>query len=390
MRIARDPEAISSLVATIRSAGVVAFDTEFLWEKTYWPLLCLVQVAVDGVEAIADPLATDVTPLWEAIADAPVVVTHAGDHDLDLMYTAIGRTPDTVFDTQVAGAFLGYGDSAGYTNLVQAALGRRVRGGEGYTDWSRRPLDDRQLEYAIEDVRHLGPLHAELSADLERRGRHEWASEETRERFERIGANVDPMEAWRRVKGSNRVKGKALAVLQSVSAWREEEAMRRDEARRRVVPDQVLIEIAKRAPTDPGQISRMRGLHQGQARRVAGPLADTVRAAVRRPESEWPRRAPRPDFAGDPAIDPISAVLHGVLRMQAKAMDLAPGLLGTRSDLDELVRLRLAGDVDGAPHPLLHGWRRRAVGDDLLHLLEGSAAIRISVDGSGPALSLEE
>lgn len=389
MIIARTSEAIASLAERVRSARVVAFDTEFLWEKTYWPLLCLVQVATDdGTEAVADPLAADVEPLWQALADAALVLVHAGDHDLDLMHTAVGRIPDRVFDTQVAGAFLGYGDSAGYGNLVQAALGRSVRGGEGYTDWSRRPLADAQLEYAVEDVRHLYPLWEALSSDLERRGRTEWAAEETRERFARIGTEVDPLDAWHRVKGSNRIKGKALAVLQAVAAWREEEAMRRDEARRRIVPDQVLLEIAKRAPTDPGQISGMRGLHQSQARKVAQPIAEAVRRAVRLPESEWPRRAPRPDFAGDPTIDPVASVLQGVVRMQAKAMDLAPGLLGTRSDLEELVRLRLAGDLDGSDHPLLHGWRRDAVGSDLLHLLDGAATIRISVDGDGPGLTI--
>lgn len=388
MTTARDPQAIASLAERIRGAGVVGFDTEFLWEKTYWPQLCLLQVAADGVEAVADPLAADVGPLWEAIADAPLVLLHAGDHDLDLMHTAIGRLPDQVFDTQVAGAFLGYGDSAGYGNLVQAALGRPVRGGEGYTDWSRRPLKDAQIEYALEDVRHLHPLWEALSDDLHRRGRTDWAAEETRLRFARVGDPVDPQDAWHRVKGSNRIKGKALAVLQAVAAWREEEAMRRDENRRRVVPDQVLIEIAKRAPTDPDQISGLRGLHQGQARRVADPLADAVRGAVRLPESEWPRRAPRPDFAGDPSIDPIASVLHGVLRMQAKAMDLAPGLLGNRSELEELVRLRLATSVDGSSHPLLEGWRRRAVGEDLLHLLDGQATIRITADGDGPGLTI--
>jgi ribonuclease D len=389
MLIARDPRAIESLVGTIQSAEVVAFDTEFLWEKTYWPKLCLIQVATDdGTEAVADPLATDVAPLWEALAAAPLVLVHAGDHDLDLMHTAIGRIPATVFDTQVAAGFLGYGDSAGYGNLVQAALGRSVRGGEGYTDWSRRPLADTQVEYALEDVRHLHPLWETLAAGLDERGRTAWAAEETSERFGRIGVDPDPSEAWRRVKGSNRVKGKALAILQAAAAWREEEAMRSDETRRRVIPDQVLIEIARRAPTDPRQVGALRGLHGGQTRRVAGPIAEVVSRAARLPESEWPRRGARPKFAGDPSIDPIASVLHGVMRMQASALDLAPGLLATRSDLEELVRLRLAGEVATADLPLLHGWRRDAVGDDLIHLLEGAAAIRISVDGSGPGLTI--
>jgi ribonuclease D len=388
MIIARDSEAIASLVQQVRAAEVVAFDTEFLWEKTYRPILCLVQVAVDGVEAIADPLATNVKPLWEAIADAPRVLVHAGAHDLDLMFTAVGRLPATVFDTQIAGAFLGYGDSAGYSSLVEATLRRKVKGGEGYTDWSRRPLSTAQLEYAVEDVRHLHDLKVALAADLDRRGRSDWAAEETVLRFEGIGDEVDPTEMWRRVKGSNRLRGKALAVLREVAAWRESEAMSKDESRRRVVSDEVLIEVARRAPTDEGQIAAQRGLHPGQAKRVAGPLLAAVRRASAVPERDWPRWDQKPAFAGDPTIEPIASVLHGILRMRARDLDISGGLLATRGDLEELVRRRLAGELDQAPPRILSGWRKSVIGDDLLHVLDGQASIRIRVDGDGPALEI--
>lgn len=385
---ARTRAEVAELADRVAEADVVAFDTEFLWEKTYWPKLCLLQVAVDGVEAVADPLAAgDLTDLWRAIADASLVLVHAGAHDLQIMHRALGRLPSRVFDTQVAGGFLGHGDSAGYGPLVEATLGRRVRGGEGYTDWSRRPLGNDQLEYAVEDIRHLHDLWTALTAALERRGRAAWAREETERRFTAVGDPIDPGRMWNRVKGSNRIKGHSLAVLREVAAWREEEAMRRDESRRRVVPDQVLVEIARRSPAGADQIARMRGLHGGQARRVAEPLAAAVRRAGRLSKSEWPRRPPPPPFAGDPVIEPIASVLHGVVRMRARALDIAPSLLGTRADLEELVRRRLAGERGVATAPWSR-WRAEAIGEDLERLLAGDATIRIGLATDGPGLEI--
>ena len=377
---ARTPAEIGALAERVAVAESVAFDTEFLWERSYWPQLCLVQVAIDGLEAVADPVdGGDVTSLWEAIASAPLVIVHAGEHDLGIMHDQIGRLPERIFDTQIAAAFLGWGDSVGHSSLVEALLKRLVKGGEGYTDWAQRPLSSAQIEYAVEDVRHLHDLWRNLADELKRRGRTEWVDEEIQQCCAGIGVLADPREMWRRVKGSNRLNGRALAVLQEITAWREEEARRRDETRRRLVSDQVLIEIARRAPTDPAQISRMRGLHPGQARKYAGPLAEVVGDAVRLDERDWPRRAQRPPYSRDPRIDPVALVLHGVLRMQANALDLGTGLLGTRGDLEELVRRYLAAELDGTgpPLPMLEGWRRAAIGNDLLRLLEGGAAVRI-------------
>ncbi len=386
---ARTPAEIAALAERVAAAESVAFDTEFLWERSYWPQLCLIQVAIEGLVAVADPLASgDVRSLWEAIATAPLVVVHAGEHDLGIMHDQIGRLPKRIFDTQIAAAFLGWGDSVGYSNLVEAILKRSVEGGEGYTDWAQRPLSRAQIEYAVEDVRHLHDMWRVLADELNRRGRAEWVDEEIRRRCAGIGVLAEPREMWSRVKGSNRLNGQALAVLQGISAWREEEARRRDETRRRLVSDQVLIETARRAPTDPGQISRMRGIHPGQARKFAGPIADAVRAAVRLDEREWPRRPQRLPFARDPRIDPVALVLHGVLRMQARALDLGTGLLGTRADLEELVRRYLAGELDRIepPLPVLDGWRRAAVGNDLLRLLDGDAIVRIDFSEAGAGL----
>lgn len=384
---ARTPAEVAEVAARVAASAAVAFDTEFLWEKTYRPVLCLAQVAVPDLEATLDPLAgADLAPFWEALVGGPVVVMHAGLHDMDILHRESGRFPAAVFDTQIAAGFLGYGDSVGYGNLVGAVLGRRVKGGEGYTDWSRRPLHTDQIDYALEDVRHLLEMHATLVAALEERGRTEWAADETARRLEKAGVDADPREAWRRVSDARKMKGKGLAILQEVAAWREEEAMRADRSRQHVVPDRVLVEVARRAPTDPAKIADLRGLHPGQVRAIAQPLTAAVRQALATPEDQWPRWPERQPFSGDPRIDAIGSVLNGVVRTRAADMDLAPGLLGTRGDLDEVARLALAGDLDTGDVPLLAGWRRDAVGEELLRVLRGEVSLRIAPTKDGPHL----
>ena len=381
---------VRSLAARLAAAPAIALDTEFLWERTFRPQLCLVQVGIDGLEATVDPLAgADLTALWSAVVSGPILVVHAGAHDLDILHRVAGRIPAQVFDTQVAGAFLGFGDAAGYGNLVGAALKERVRGGEGYTDWSRRPLSSEQAEYALEDIRHLLALWRALDADLERRGRREWVADEITRRFESVGEDLAPGEAWRRVTDARKLRGRALAVLREVAAWREQEAVRRDQSRQRLVPDRVLIEVARRGFTDPGQIADLRGMHPGQSKVVAGPLAEAVRRTATIPETEWPHWAtPRP-FAGDPRVDAIASLLHGVVRSRAADMDLAPGLLGTRGDLEELARRLLSVELDaGVGVPLLVGWRRAAVGEELLRILRGEAAVRVASGPGGPHLEV--
>ena len=381
---------VVDLAARLDGAEAIAFDTEFLWERTYYPRLCLVQVAAEDLLAIVDPLAVqDLTPLWESLLGGPELVMHAAAHDLDILHRAGGRRPAVVFDTQIAAAFLGFGDAPGYESLVGRVLRRRLAGGEGYTDWSRRPLADRQIEYALDDVRHLLDLRRALLDDLDARGRAGWVADETERRFADVGEPAEPEEQWRRVKDARKLRGRALAVLREAAAWRERVAAESDENRQRVVPDRVLVEVARRAPTDPGQIARMRGLHPGQAKRAAGPLADAVRRALKLPDHDWPRWPPKPEMAADPRVDVFASVLDAVVRSRASELDLAPRLLGTRSDLEELARMHLAAGLDGGGSPLLEGWRRTAIGGDLLAVLRGESAVRIATGRNGPELRVD-
>jgi ribonuclease D len=379
---------VARLAGDLVGVEAIAFDTEFLWERSYFPRLCLIQVASDDLLATVDPLAVDdLGALWETLVAAPVVLLHAAAHDLDILHRATGRLPAQVFDSQIAAAFLGFGDAVGYEALVGRVLQRRLMGGEGYTDWSRRPLTDRQVDYALDDVRHLHDLWRALSVELERRGRSEWVADEIRHRFADVGRPIDPLDQWRRVKDARKLRGRALAVLQQAAAWREREAMAADENRQRVVPDRVLIEVARREATDPGQIARMRGLHPGQAKRFADPLAGAVRRALEVPKADWPRWPEKPDMAADPRVDVFASLLDAVVRSRASDLRLAPRLLGTRSDLEEMARRHLAGeglqDV-----PLLEGWRKHAVGGDLIAVLRGDAAVRIVPAPGGPTLDV--
>ncbi|NQV07221.1 HRDC domain-containing protein [bacterium] len=381
---------VADLAARLAGARAIAFDTEFMWEATYRPELCLIQVAAEGAIGTADPLAgPDLTPLWDVMLSGPEILVHAGEHDLTILRAQTGAVPDAVFDTQIAAGFLGLGDGPGYTSLVSRVMGKRPRSGEGYTDWKRRPLSSAQIGYALDDVAYLLPMAGILQERLEERGRRTWVDEETDRVFDGVGLDADPREQWRRVSDSRKLRGKALAVLREVTAWREEEAARVNMPRQRVVPDRVLIEVARRTPTAAKAISQLRGLHPRQAGQVAEPLARVVREALEIPESDWPRRpAPHP-FADDPRVEAIGALVQGLVRTKAASLDLVPRLLGNRSGLDELVRDHLAGTIESVEHPLLAGWRRDAAGAEVLRLLRGEIVLRVDPDPNGPGIAAE-
>ena len=244
--------------------------------------------------------------------------------------------PARVFDTQVAAGFLGYGDSTGYGNLTGAALNQSVRGGEGYTDWSRRPLSAEQIDYALEDVRHFARPVANLEAGLDKRGRTAWAEEETTRRFQGIGIDVDPADAWRRVADARKMRGRPRRIARDGGVARGRgDAPRR--GRQRLGARSRAHRGGRRAPADPAQIAALArtASRSGEGGRwVRWPKRCVARRSV--PEGEWPRWPPPRPFGNDPRVDAIASLLHGVVRSRAADMDLAPGLLGTRGDLEEL------------------------------------------------------
>lgn len=366
-----DSGGLAAFAETISDSDIIAIDTEFMREKTYYARLCLIQVGTRHAVAAIDPLAIpDLGPLWRAIARPDVMkVFHAGSQDMEILYREMGLAPAPVFDTQVAATLAGQPSQVGYGQLVRAVLGIDLDKGDMYTDWAARPLTERQIEYALNDVRYLPEIYDRLCGELDKEGRLAWLAED----FERMADpqtyDVVPEDQWRRVKRASSLDRSALAVLQSVAAWREREAQKRDLPKRWVLGDESLVEVARRAPTDGASLGAIRGLGD----RAVGRFGEGILAAVRQglavPEEERPRLAKRRRCGKGSAQ---LADLMGVLvRVRAREHGVAPTLLATRDDLEKLA------DGEREESPLLTGWRHTLVGAELEALLRGDISLRV-------------
>lgn len=386
---------------TLRGEAALALDTEFLTERTYFPKLCLIQIATPSVLATVDPLACeDLAPLGELLAEQPTLVVHAGTQDLAILQRRFGMVPDRVFDTQIAAAFLGFGHSIGYARLVEACCEVSLKRSQAYTDWSKRPLDSRQLDYALDDVRHLLPIRDQLTARLDSQQRQEWANEEF-ERARRVAiSETDPRDQWRRVSGKRAKSGRQMAILQELAAWREEEAQRRDIPRQRVVPDRVLLEIARRVPKNAREMEGMRGLHPRELQRSGTAIVDVVQRGAARPQSSWPSSPAPARLDDDPKVAVAAALTDVYLKTRVRDLGLAPQLLANRQDLETLIRAVANGSVGGGDAArndpeepairLLEGWRRDVAGNDVLRLLDGQLAIRVKVKRRAVEVLIED
>lgn len=389
-RIVREVGELEQLVDRLRGSRFLALDTEFLTEKNYFPRLCLVQVAAGDVVAAVDPLeCPDLTPLGELLSSDVELVLHAGDQDLAILSRVLGQVPETIFDTQIAAAFLGLGDSVGYTRLVESCCDTRLKRSRAYTDWGRRPLDREQIEYALDDVRYLGRCHAHLVGELERRQRLQWVREECEAARSSALETVAPEDRWRRISGARRVNGLELAVLQDLAAWREREAMRRDVPLGRIMPDRVLVELARRKPQEASRLREMRGLHPREAKRSGEAIVDVIRRSRQRSPTEWPAWPDRPTLADAPGVAVVATLLDAFLRARSRELELSSRLLANRRDLEKLVRIWLTAADDGRDParavgqtvPVLEGWRRQVAGEAMLGLLRGDVRLGVARDG---------
>ncbi len=369
-----DTATLTDLCARWAKADFITVDTEFMRESTFWPLLCLIQVADENEAAAIDPLAPglDLKPLLDLMVDNEDVlkVFHAGGQDLEIVYNLTGKTPHPLFDTQVAAMALGQGEQIGYSNLVDSWLGIQIDKGARFTDWARRPLDARQIEYAIGDVTHLAAIFPKMLQRLRKTGRGQWLDQE----MERLGdpANYanDPEEAWKRVRVPSR-KADVLGRLKALARWREMEARGKDIPRGRVVKDETLADLAGHPPRRQADLAKVRGLSANWASNdIGGRLMAALETAPPLDADELPPRDDRkPGLGKDGAL--VADLLKLLLKIRAKEIDVAPRLLARSDELDLLA----AGQRTGLS--MLDGWRHDQFGRDALDLVEGRLAFAV-------------
>ena len=370
-------------------AKTIAFDTEFVSEHTYLPVLCLIQIAADGDLAVIDAMTVgDVTPFWEAIA-APghETIVHAGRGEVEFCWLAIGRRPAQLFDVQLAAALAGAEYPAGLGTLISKFLGKTPPKHETRTDWRRRPLSKRQVEYALGDARYLQPLRDKIHAKLRELGRLEWLEEEMAAALEAIERSLSH-ERWRRISGNAGIDARGLAIIRELFHWRDAEAQRRNQPARRVLRDDLIVELARRGSADPSRIRAVRGMERGDLERRLGELATAIQRGLDVPEAECPQRPAREQT---PELSVLGQFLFAALGSICREAQLAPNLVGTPNDIREWIVYRTGRSraKSGIVPQLVRGWRAGFVGRLFDDLLAGKLSIRVAEPKSDHPLAFE-
>lgn len=363
-----DSATLANLCHRLSNAPFVCVDTEFMRENTFWPELCLIQIADENEAAAIDPMAPgiDLTPLLQLLTanEEVLKVFHAGGQDLEIVYNLTGTTPHPLFDTQIAAMALGQGEQVGYGNLVDAWLGVTVDKGARFTDWSRRPLDKRQIDYAIADVTHLAAIFPKMLERLKKTGRGAWLDQEMERIADPANYANDPDLAWKRVRIAGR-KPEVLGRLKALARWRELEAQGKNLPRGRIMKDETLADLAGSPPRKQADLARVRGLSAAWAGNdIGGRLMDALEMAQPMSGDELPARDDRkPGLGKEGGL--IADLLKLLLKIRAREIDVAPKLLARSDDLEALA----AGKRDGLA--ILEGWRFEQFGHDALDLVEG-------------------
>ncbi|MDF3073325.1 MAG: rnd [Alphaproteobacteria bacterium] len=372
MRLITETAELREFCSALAEAKFVTVDTEFMRERTYWPILCLIQLGGPDDAAAVDALAEglDLSPVYELMRNEAVLkVFHAARQDLEIFHKNMGAMPKPVFDTQVAAMVCGFGDQAAYDTLAAKLAKAHIDKSSRFTDWSRRPLSERQLQYAIADVTHLRVVYEKLQAKLQKNSRAEWLTEEMQLLTDPATYDTEPLESWRRLKPRNPSQ-KLLRVLRELAAWRESEAQRLDIPRSRVLRDESILEIAAHAPTDAEQLARTRGLSRGmvEGKQGAAILAAVQRGLESKDDVESDRQNNSQRIVAPPAVTDMLKVL---LKLKCDLEGVAPKLIASSREVE-----LIAAD-DNADVPALHGWRREIYGADALKLKHGKLALVI-------------
>ncbi len=367
------PEQLPALCEQINQEPWIALDTEFLREKTYYPKFCLLQIAAPGWVACIDPLAiADLSPLLEAIYNPNIVkVLHSCRQDLEIFYQITGRIPGPVFDTQIAAPLLGFQENPGYAMLVSSFLNINLNKAHTRTDWSARPLSDDQLEYAADDVIYLCKIYTLMCEQLEKLGRRDWLDSDFALLNDPELYQLSPENAWLKIRGKNKLTGKQLSIMQSLTEWRERTAQTENKPRNWLFPDDMLLELAKLQPVTVTDLAKVRNINERNVNRYGKVLCELIAVARERPpktlhEKDRPSKKTQQHEA-------VLDVLSAVVRIRAEENSLNPIILATRKDLEQL----LFGDEESL---LLHGWRYKMAGHELQGLLQGEYTLSLTLD----------
>ncbi len=368
---------LAALCARLAKAPFITVDTEFMRENTYWPILCLIQIADEHEAAAIDPMAKDIdlTPLLDLLVNNEDVlkVVHAGSQDIEIIHNMTGKTPHPLFDTQVAAMALGQGEQIGYSNLVDSWLGVQLDKGARFTDWARRPLDKRQIDYAIGDVTYLAELFPKMLAKLRKTGRGDWLDHEMERLSEPSNYVNDPELSWKRIKISGR-KPEVLGRLKAIAAWREREAQNKDLPRGRIIKDETIADIAAHPPKAQAELAKVRGLSAAWATNDIGArLLSILATAEPMAVADMPvRDDKKPGLTKDGTL--VADLLKLLLKIRARDANVASKLLARSDELEQLA----AGQRDGLP--MLEGWRFEQFGADALALVDGKLGFAV-LDG---------
>ncbi len=380
---------LRELLDRLRAGGRFAFDTEFVSEDTYEPVLCLIQVASASELAVIDPEAVgDLSPFWDLVCDPSLdVVMHAAGEDLRIGHLRSGRLPARVFDVQIAAGMVGRAYPLSLGNLTSQILGVSLSNSETRTDWRRRPLTQAQLEYALDDVRYLLPLADRLEERLRVLGRLEWARAEFLDQIETIRRRADA-DRWRRLPSLAQLSRRGLEAARRLWDWRDDEARRRNRPVRQVMRDDLLVSIAKRLPRSRKDLEALRDFNRPGLTQHAQAILDAVDASRATPEDALPDLPER--YEEPPGVGTVANLLSAALAQCCAQSEIAGSLVASVGDLKQLVRWRLDPDRDARSLPfLLEGWRKDFCGRLLLDVLEGRAALRVVNPASEFPVALE-
>lgn len=361
-------EKLEEFVKRAKSAKVLAIDTEFLREKTYFAKLCLIQMATPEENAVIDPFAVDIKALIPLLENIGITkLFHAASQDLEIIYREVGMLPTPIFDTQVAAALLGYTQQIGYASLVQSECGVQLKKIESYTDWSRRPLSDSQVRYAADDVIYLPKLYESMKSKLDKKDRLHWLDDDFAQLIDPKKYDIDIYERFKRLKRVSQLSRRQLAAAREVAAWRESEAQRRDIPRKWVVTDEQIVEVCKREAKNVDDLFMVRGLKEKINTQEARTIVDLIKKGVSSPKETWPDLDQ--GKRNEPNVDVEIDLMNALVRVRSKQYGVAVQTLAPHDDLARLAR-GYKKDVS-----LLSGWRKALVGDELKRLLDGEICL---------------